>query len=392
LAVSQPLFYSRWQPDPKSDPLTRGSAFQEYRYLLNQTAQGNLDFYIEIHWAKENSEIERLEVATSGFTLEELQALKASYIRIRDRFLQGTEDFKAPMAIDLLDKIIWRVSGIKNHGTLLVAEKGLSLRIPGAVRRADDKGTYVRILSSWLQDAVTLVRENPQGLSQIKVKLMDLGRIDMIPSRLGRAGVVIGSPHGSFDEHTAEFATGLSYRTGIAAVVARGFTPTEANGWRINVNRPSEKTFSSSFQERRSKRAERVYQAFKSLVLEAARERLVLYVDIHQYAPGKNIQVATSGVSMEEARFIKMNYQIILDRIVKQTAGIGVVGLDIEPLDGIEIRASAAKSYGILAFAKKSLHFELPARNLLSSPKARAAYAIILSDLLGSIIPRLTNP
>jgi hypothetical protein len=268
----------------------------------------------------------------------------------------------------------------------------LSLRIPGTLRAGRDEGTYVQILSSWLHDAVTLVRENPRRLPQIEVKLMDLGRIDMIPARVKQPGIVIGSPHGSFDEYTAEFATRVSHRTGFAAVVARGFTPAEANGWRINVNRPTEKTFTSTPKERRSERAERVYQAYRSFVLEAAHERLLLYVDIHQYAPGKKIQVATSGVSMEEARFIKTAYQNIRDRIVKQTSGIQAVDLDIEPLDGVEMRALAAKSYGILALAKKSLHFELPARNLLDSPQARATYAIIVSELLVRTGPRLVKP
>jgi len=392
LAVSQPLFYSYPRTDSRKDPLNRGSAFQEYRELLRQSAQGDLDFYIEIHWAKRTSGMKPLEVATSGFTFEELHALKASYLRIRDRWLKGKNAVRVAIAIDPLDKISWRVSGIKDHGTLMVAERGLSLRIPGYLPVGQAEETYVQILSLWLQEAVTLLRENPRRLPQIEVQLMDLGRIDMIPSRLKQPGIVIGSPHGSFDEHTAEFATRLSYRTGFAAVVARGFTPAEANGWRINVNRPTEKTFTVVSKERRSERAERVYDAYKRLVLEAARKRLLLYVDIHQYAPGQKIQVATSGLSIEEAQLIKTTYQNIRDRIVQQTPGTEAVGLDIEPLDGIEIRALGAKSSGILALAKKSLHFELPARNLLNTPQGRVAYALILSELLTSTVPRLVNP
>jgi len=392
LAVSQPLSYSQAQPDSPKDPVARGSAFLEYRELLNQTARGDLEFYIEVHQARKTSAIKPLEVATSGFTFEELQALKGAYVRIRDRLIQGKDVFKVPMVIDPLDKITWRVSGIKNHGTLMVAVRGLSLRIPGNLPTSYAEGLYVDILSLWLRDAVTLVRENPRRLPQMTVTLMDLGRIDMIPSRLQQTGIVIGSPHGSFDEHTAEFATRLSYRTGFAAVVARGFTPTEAKGWRINVNRPTEKAFTAVPRERRSARAERVYQAYKGLVLAAAREPLLLYVDVHQYAPGQKIQVATSGFSIEEARFIKTAYEKIRDRIVQQTPGIEAVGLDIEPLDGVEMRALAAKSHGILAVAKKSLHFELPARNLLNSPQARSAYAIIVSELLRSTVPRLVNP
>ena len=392
LAVAQPIFYSHPLPDNRHDPLTRGSAFLEYRRLLDRTAHGNLGFYIEIHRAKRTSKTESLEVATSGFTFEDLQALKESYLRIRDRCLRAHHAVKVPIAIDPLDKIGWRVSGIKNHGTLLVAERGLSLRIPGTLSPGQDETIYIQILSSWLHGAIELIKENLPHLPQIEVKRMGLGRIDMIPSRLKQFGIVIGAPHGSFDEHTAEFVFRMSHQTGFAAVVARGFTPVEANGWRINVNRPTEKTFTSAPEERRSERAERIYHAYKSLVLEAARERLVLYVDVHQYAPGKKIQVATSGVSLEEAHFLKTRYQAIRDRMVQQTPGIAAVGLDIEPLDRVEIRALAAKSHGILAVAKKSLHFELPAQNLLNSSEARAAYAKILSELLTGAAPRLANP
>lgn len=157
------------------------------------------------------------------------------------------------------------------------------------------------------------------------------------------------------------------------------------------MDRPTEKTFTSMAKERHSERAERVYRAYKGLVLEAAHERLVLYVGIHQYAPGKKIQVATSGVSAEEPRFIKTQYQNIRDRIVKQTPGIAVVGLDLEPLDTVEICALAAKSYGILALGKKRLHFEVPAQDLLNSFQERATYAKILSELPVRAGPRLVN-
>ena len=94
------------------------------------------------------------------------------------------------------------------------------------------------------------------------MKVMDLGRFDSIPLRTGRAGIVIGAPHGSYDEYTAEIVKQLAFETGLAAVIARGFTPTEAGGWRINVNRPSEKTFLAPEFEIQSARSEKVYQDF----------------------------------------------------------------------------------------------------------------------------------
>ena len=388
LAVAQPIFYSRPPPDSGHGPSTRGSAFLEYRRLLDRAAQGILGFYIEIHRATQGSK--RLEVTSSGLTIEELQALKDSYLEIRNRFLGANPSIRIPIAIESLDQISWRVSGIKNHGTLLFAKRGLSLRLPDTLKAPKDEKGYVQILSTWLADAVKLITKNSPHLPRIKVKWMGLGRFDMIPPRLEQPGIVIGAPHGSFDEHTAEFATRLSQRTGFAAVVARGFTPAEADGWRINVNRPTEKTFTSAPQERRSERAERIYQAYKSLVLEAAGKPLGLYIDIHEYAPGKKIQVATCGLSRAAARFIKSHYQKIRNQRVPP--GMPAVDLDIEPLDPIELRALAAKSYGILAIARKSLHFELPEQPLLSRSQARIAYAEVISELLAYAAPRLMEP
>ncbi len=50
--------------------------------------------------------------------------------------------------------------------------------------------------------------------------------------------------------------------------------------------------------------------------------------------------------------------------------------------DKMEIHAWAAKAWGILSLAKKSLHFELPADYVLEKRSAREAYVRILSDLL----------
>ena len=46
----------------------------------------------------------------------------------------------------------------------------------------------------------------------------ELGRFEFREAAAGLEGVVIGSPHGSYDEFTAEMVRRLSYRTGFAAV------------------------------------------------------------------------------------------------------------------------------------------------------------------------------
>jgi hypothetical protein len=136
--------------------------------------------------------------------------------------------------------------------------------------------------------------------------------------------------------------------------------------------------------EIQSERSQDVYRTYKDLVLKAARGELVLYFDIHQYG-GRRIQVATVGVSLEQAREIKEGFQKIRDRILMNHPDVDLVPFSIEPLDAIEIGAWPAKAKGILTVAKKSLHFELPLYTLFRTEKGRGLYAKILSELLKQI-------
>jgi hypothetical protein len=223
------------------------------------------------------------------------------------------------------------------------------------------------------------------------VRSTDYGRIESVPSRKRRNGIVIGAPHGTFDEHTAELVNEVSYRTGFAAVIARGFTPTECAGWRINVNRPTERLYPSDSLEIHSKRAQDVYQMFKQSVLEASRGDLNLYIDIHQNGRQRNIEVATLGISKAEAQVIKKTYREVRDRVLKSTPEVTSVDLVIEPIDNIEIGAWAAKAQGILGLAQKSLHFEFPLYNTLESSKARESYTEIVAVLLDRTAPLLST-
>jgi hypothetical protein len=382
LTVSEPVVRSVQHPGISDDPIRRGSVFREFKNLLKRTAQGSVEIYLGVRFAGDQSSAERIEVATSGFTFEELKVLKESYIRIRDQFTADSAAPKVDVAVEPLDKISWRVSGVKHHGVLMIAEKGLNLRLPRALSSTEAKNKYREILSLWAAEAFKIVDENPLTLPRVEVRVLDFGKLESIPSRKKLKGVVIAAPHGSFDEHTAEIVYQISFRTGIAAVIAKGFTPTEAGGWRINVNRPSERRYPTGDIEIGSKRADAVYQSFKEAVSEASQGDLDLYVDIHQNARQKSIEVATLGVFKEQARLIKRAYRDIRDRALRLTPHVPAVDLLIEPLDDVEIGAWAAKAHGILGVAKKSLHFEIPLYDALATAPARDAYARILGDLI----------
>ena len=367
----------------------RGSVFREFRKILRRAAKGEINLYIGVHRSGDKEMADRIEVATSGLTFEEAGALKEAYNQIRDQIIAGREIPNLIMAIEPLDRISWRATGVKHHGVLLIAEKGVNIRLPQFSASEPTEELYTEILSQWVDKVITSLRENPLRLPQIQVRLVDLGRFELVESRKQLSGVVIGSPHGSYDEFTAEVVKSLSYRTGFAAVIAKGFTPTETGGARINVNRPTEKIPYSEEREVHSRRASETYRTFKDLVFEASSGGLDLYIDVHQYNTDSKIQVATVGISEREAKIIKKIYRGIRDQTLKRQSGIPAVELFIEPVDEVEIGAWAAKAEGILGLAKKSLHFELPSEYVLFPGRAREVYTGILSALLREAAPVL---
>jgi hypothetical protein len=104
LAITQPLIRSTSAAIISDDPRGRGSIYREFKTLLKQTADGPLRLYIGMRFAPQSSDLSQIEVATSGFTFEELEFLKESFIRIRDQALSESPIPKPSIAVDPLDK------------------------------------------------------------------------------------------------------------------------------------------------------------------------------------------------------------------------------------------------------------------------------------------------
>lgn len=380
--VEQPVVRSYPdQPVPK-DPLRRGSVFAEFKKILHDLTDDEIDLYVGLRSRRAGETPDGIGVIASGFTFEEMRLIDRAYQEISDRMIASVAVDKLPLVFAPLDQVKVASAGIKHHGVLLIAEKGLSLRIPEKLLSGANLRFYRQVFSEWLQSLEYLVHQEFPRAARVQVKLMDLGRFDSIPSRTGRAGIVIGAPHGTYDEYTAEIVKRLAFRTGLAAVIARGFSPTEAGGWRINVNRPTEKTFLAPEFETSTSRSREVYQSFRKIVLDAGGGDLRLYIDVHQYGADTTIQVATVGVSLEQARKLKESYQIIRDRLLKNIPGADSVELMIEPLDSVEVGAWPAKDSGLLSVARKSLHIELPLNSALRSDKSRSVYTRIMAELV----------
>src|SRR5688572_3019176 len=69
----------------------------------------------------------------------------------------------------------------------------------------------------------------------------------------------------------------------------------------------------------------------RSRVGSLTRREINLYVDIHQNGRQRNIEVATLGISQEEAQLIKGNYRQIRDQVLKLMPGAASVDLLVEP-------------------------------------------------------------
>ena len=384
--VSQPLNANPISSSIYHASTAGGSIHPEFKTLLRMVTNGRIEIYFGIRFADEKSELDRIEMATTGLTKEQLKALASAFTIIRDREIKDTQAPLLDVALDPLDDIAWQISGIKHHGVLMLAERGFTLRLPAVLAKDPAKETYQRILSRWSAEAIEAIRKNSAGLPESKIIVSDFGKIETLPGRV-KHGIVIGAPHGSYDVYTAGIARRICSRTGIAGVIATGFTPAETSDRsRINVNRPTERHVTYSDREFVTDRARTTYEQFKKSVLSAARGKLALYIYIHQNG-GSRIEVATVGVSRAEARFIRDLYRALRDQALATSPDVTAVDLAIEPLDELEIGAWATKTNGILTVPARGLHFELPADGVMGSARHREIY----TRIVGELIHRLTG-
>lgn len=381
--VAQPLVHQ----SPISWPAERrGSVYPEFKKLLRETVAGPIQFYVGVRVADGSSGASRIEVASAGFSFEQLLALKAAFGRLRDGIVGASPELaRVEMAIYPLEDISWKHYGVRNHGVLLLAQRGLVLRLPKMLADAEHFSPYREILAGWIKESLR-VADDRYRLPAFTIEQTTHGRIDSIGARKPSRGIVLGAPHGSFDWYTGELVEELSYRTGLPAAITRGFTPTEANGWRINVNRPTERRYPTDGVGRRSERAQAVFSDYAQTLATLARGPLELYIELHQSGPLSHIDVATVGLTKETARSIKNAYRDIRNEVLAAHPKVSKVELLIEPLDSIEIGAWAAKDQGALKLAKTALHFELPAYRVLQDDRTRRVYTQILAELVGRIV------
>jgi len=212
----------------------------------------------------------------------------------------------------------------------------------------------------------------------------DAGILGELTARPGRAGVVVGIPHGTFDEGTDEIGARVMRLTGAGGVTATGFCGRRTGGVRLNVNRPTEGAGLDAVAERVTDRARAVHAAYLKGVQAASRGVLRVYCEIHgnrRPISAERIEIATAGVDGALARRLR-------DASRTPLAALGVdcgMGLDlaIEPEATLHFTASSARRWPPFVDAARVLHVELP--RVARVGPARAAAALLVATLVTAL-------
>ncbi len=217
-----------------------------------------------------------------------------------------------------------------------------------------------------------------------KEEALAFGSFEIVQGKPGLRGVVLAAPHGTADCNTGVIVKNLARDVGISVLIA--------SDRRINVNRPTEGAGLNSNQEIWSPRAAHVWDEYRRLMLEAAGPRLALYIEIHcntHPATGGMIEVATKGVSRDQAALLKRRYYEARDRIV--SGSTPKVDLKMEPVDQVYMSAGAAKNNGAMGLAPVAIHIEIPGPVTNIATRENDPYRKVFASFLRDAIANL-NP
>ena len=225
-----------------------------------------------------------------------------------------------------------------------------------------------------------------------KEEALAFGSFEVLQGQPSHRGVVLAAPHGTADCNTGVIVKNLALDLGIPAVIASRFSRKETGDRRINVNRPTEGAGLYFSQETWTSRAAHVWEEYRRLVLESGGQRFALYIEIHcniHPATGGMIEVATNGVSHDQAVLLKRLYYQARDKIISE--GTPMVDLKMEPVDKVYMSAYGAKNHGAMGLAPVAIHVEIPGpiTNLAARENApyRRVFANFLRDLVANLHP-----
>jgi hypothetical protein len=207
-----------------------------------------------------------------------------------------------------------------------------------------------------------------------------LGRFE---ARSSSQGVVIAAPHGTYDIRTDALAKNVARMLNAGYVIARGFSSTAS---RINVNRPTEGAGQICERERRTQRARNVYEQYVRLIEKSSEGKpLRLYVELHGHSSlpfPHRLEIATKGISFEEARRVKEQFPLFLAQAKAVYPAYPELELRIEPVDTVFFGAGCNKKIGYLSTGRmaRALHMEIP--RSARAPEALEATAALVSAIV----------
>jgi hypothetical protein len=175
----------------------------------------------------------------------------------------------------------------------------------------------------------------------------------------------------------------LARLTGFGLVVVTGYTRVDAVGRRYNVSRPTESVPGApARQEVETDAARSVYQRYRRQVAEAAQGPLRLYVEVHGNAgeaSASRMEIATVGVSREDAWRLKALLEMIRDARLPADGDVPRLDVWMEPIDSLWYTASAAKQSGLMGETTLAMHIEMPRA---ARTTYREVYTTVLADFL----------
>lgn len=198
-----------------------------------------------------------------------------------------------------------------------------------------------------------------------------------------KQGIIIAAPHGTYDIRTDVLAKDVARTLGAGYIVARGFS---SGASRINVNRPTEGAGRTCERERRTERAREVYDHYVRLIGKSCDGKsLRLYVEVHGHTsiPFLNrIEIATTGITMEEARQLKERFPAFLAQAKALYPAYPELDLRIEPVDKVFFGAGCNKKIGYISTGHmdRALHMEIP--RSARTPETLGATTALISSMV----------
>lgn len=338
------------------------AVYLEYVKVLRQAAGGALGLHVDLREVESGAEA---QVVPVGLTRDEAS-------RVRGVKLRGSAPHVHPF--DSMNYDAWIV---RNDGVLLVAPRGLAIRLSPRAASAEQTARWLRSVIAALGPVTPEAAGKPD--------VLDRGRFT---ARKRASRVVVAAPHGSGDFFTDEVAERIAERLGASVLVVHGFMGTRERGFadRIAVNRPREgRGFHQTDYWTSESRL--VYERYVEQVKSLTPWPPAVYVEIHcndePRARGA-VEVATEGVSRAAAERFREGFLAAAAR-----AGRRDVGLRIEPLDQVAMNAGGNKQVGIMGELPVSLHIEFPAPLSILRRADREVFTAVVGEALERTLPHI---